>query len=109
MAKHKSNPLSVETQNEAMAFANKVKKSGQSKDQTKLIAAGIQKGIAEYKKSVKKKERQADKAKKKQQRAQDSKSEDLAETPPTSAKANTSLILLIASWCGFIAYYFISQ
>jgi hypothetical protein len=109
MAKRKSETPSVETQNEAMVFANKVKKTGQNKEQTKLIAAGIQKGIAEYKKSMKEKHRQADKAKKKQQRIQSNQIEEQVEPTQKASKFNLSLVLLIASWCGFIAYYFTSH
>lgn len=53
MAKHNATNISNETVEEALAIAKKTQKSGQSKEQTRLIAQGIQKGIAEYKKSVK--------------------------------------------------------
>jgi biopolymer transport protein ExbB/TolQ len=109
MAKRKSETPSIETQNEAMMFANKVKKAGQSKEQTKLIAAGIQKGIAEYKKSMKEKQRQADKAKKKQQKRESNQIKEQVEPTQKRSKFNMSFFLLIVSWCGFLGYYFISH
>ncbi len=59
---------SEQTQQEAMGIAKATQKPGQTKEQTKLIAQGIEKGIALYKKQQKEKSRQADKAKKKAQR-----------------------------------------
>ena len=109
MAKHSYSAPSIETQNEAMAIANKIKKAGQSKDQTKLIAAGIQKGIAEYKKSVKEKQRQADKEKKKQKRMQATKGEENSSIPENKSPVNYLFITLILSWCGFAAYYLTSH
>lgn len=44
---------SQETQNEAMNIARATQKPGQTKEQTKLIAQGIEKGIALYKKQQK--------------------------------------------------------
>ncbi len=55
---------SLETQTEAMKIAKATQKPGQTKEQTKLIAQGIEKGIAQYKKQQKERNRQADKAKK---------------------------------------------
>ena len=56
--------VSTEVQTESTRIANGIKKPGQSREQTKLIAAGIEKGIAEYKKQHKAKARQLDKQKK---------------------------------------------
>lgn len=106
MAKH-NNSISEETQNEAMAIAKKTQKPGQSKEQTKLIAQGIQKGIAEYKKSAKNKLRQADKAKKKKQQQQAQIANENSE-PIQAQSSNTKLPwgLLILSWVLFGAYFF---
>ncbi|GIU31812.1 hypothetical protein TUM4433_23950 [Shewanella schlegeliana] len=41
--------ISNETKTEAMKVAKATQKPGQTKEQTKLIAQGIEKGIAEYK------------------------------------------------------------
>ncbi|WP_438883914.1 DUF2956 family protein, partial [Bacillus cereus group sp. BC317] len=51
---------SPQTQQEAQAIAKASQKPGQTKEQTKLIAQGIEKGIALYKKQQKEKSRQAD-------------------------------------------------
>ena len=53
-----------EVQAEAIKVAKSIQKPKQTKDQTKLIAQGIEKGIAEYKKQQSKKSRERDKAKK---------------------------------------------
>lgn len=44
--------VSTEVQTESTRIASGIKKPGQSREQTKLIAAGIEKGIAEYKISL---------------------------------------------------------
>ena len=59
-------PISIETQQHALMIAKSTQKEGQTKEQTKLIASGIEKGIAEYKKQQKAKARQSDKARKQQ-------------------------------------------
>ncbi|CAM3748747.1 hypothetical protein VA7868_00626 [Vibrio aerogenes CECT 7868] len=48
-----------------MKIARATQKPGQTKEQTKLIAQGIEKGIAAYKKQQKEKQRQTDKERKK--------------------------------------------
>lgn len=107
MAKH--NDISLETQEEALLIAKKTQKPGQTKEQTRLIAQGIQKGIAEYKKAAKSKQRQADKAKKRQQKVQpqieSGKSEPAAQQKPKNS-ARLPWTLLIISWLGFAAYLF---
>ena len=111
MVKNKNSEISPETQDEALAIAKKTQKPGQSKEQTRLIAQGIQKGIAEYKKTAKNKQRQADKAKKK--RSKTTTPENVQHTvelppPPPPPKNNSTLpwSLLVISWLGFAAYIF---
>ncbi|MGL4207170.1 MAG: DUF2956 family protein [Aeromonadaceae bacterium] len=53
-----------------LARANQV--PGQTKEQTQLIAQGIQKGLAEYKRAQKARQREADKARKKQRKSPNS-------------------------------------
>lgn len=66
MSKYKkTQQLSTETIDTAMAIAKGIQKPNQTKEQTKIIAQGIQKGIAEYKKQQKGKARELDKLKKK--------------------------------------------
>ena len=55
---------STETIDESMKIARATQKPNQTKEQTKLIAQGIQKGIAEYKKQQKGKARDLGKLKK---------------------------------------------
>lgn len=103
---------SQETQQDAMKIAKATQKPGQTKEQTKLIAQGIEKGIALYKKQQKEKSRQADKAKKKAQKAKRVEShidhEDVPITSSESAEKNNSAILpwalLVISWIGFVTY-----
>ncbi len=105
---------SPETQNEAMKIAKSTQKPGQTKEQTKLIAQGIEKGIALYKKQQKEKMRQADKAKKKQRKEKLKQSEqtdlehgaDLTHDVSESKAPSTLLpwLLLLISWAGFAGY-----
>jgi hypothetical protein len=106
MTKNK-NEISQETQDEAMQIAKKTQKQGQTKEQTRLIALGIQKGIAEYKKSIKSKQRQADKDKKKRQKSTtqiEEQTPEIQPTEPTQDSTKLPWILLVISWLGFAAY-----
>ena len=60
--------ISAETVAESLRLARATQVAGQSKEQTQLIAQGIQKGLAEYKRAQKTKQRAADRAKKQQRR-----------------------------------------
>ena len=60
--------ISAETVAESLRLARATQVAGQSKEQTQLIAQGIQKGIAEYKRAQKTKQRAAERAKKQQRR-----------------------------------------
>ena len=60
--------ISAETVAESLRLARATQVAGQSKEQTQLIAHGIQKGIAEYKRAQKIKQRDADRSKKLQRR-----------------------------------------
>lgn len=103
-------PISTETQNEAMKVAKATQKPGQAKEQTKLIALGIEKGIAEYKKQQKSKARDRDKSRKqdikaKARAAESEVSEDVDVDVDSNAKGNLlPWALLIISWLGFIGY-----
>ena len=107
MAKHHKPIVSQETQDEALAMAKKVQKPGQTKEQTRLIALGIQKGITEYKKLAKSKQREADKAKKKKAPVIDAE----PEISISDNKSNNNFLpwtLLVLSWIGFIGYHFLN-
>jgi len=104
----KKEVVSDETKTEALKVARATQKPGQTKEQTKLIAQGIEKGIAQYKKQQKAKARELDRQRKKVKSAAsavetDSVS-DTAETTQSGAKL--PWILLLVSWLGFAAYLF---
>jgi len=97
--------VSDEVQEDALLIAKKTHKAGQTKEQTKLIAQGIQKGIAEYKKSIKKKQRQADKYNKKMKKEPQYKH---VETTGENIQCKTKVapwVLLGISWLSFIVYF----
>ncbi|CAM4027416.1 DUF2956 domain-containing protein [Shewanella aquimarina] len=103
--------ISNETKDEAMKIAKATQKPGQTKEQTKLIAQGIEKGIAEYKKRQKSKARDRDKQRKqvlkeKQRQPVEQLSEPRQETP-TSRKL--PWLLLALSWLGFIGFYLLNH
>ncbi|WP_299694675.1 DUF2956 domain-containing protein [uncultured Vibrio sp.] len=110
--KKKINTPSVESQQEAMKIAKATQKPAQTKEQTKLIAQGIEKGIALYKKQQKERNRQADKAKKRVQKEKQiqqttlNQEDSVQPSVETSPNHNSKLpwILLIASWVGFAIY-----
>ncbi|WP_407701700.1 MULTISPECIES: DUF2956 domain-containing protein [Vibrio] len=92
-----------------MKVARSIQKPNQTKDQTKLIAQGIEKGITLYKKQQKEKQREADKLRKKQHKTESNtpttphdESIDLTSNKQTTN--NIAWILLVISWVGFIAY-----
>lgn len=101
--------VSTEVQAESTRIANGIKKPGQTKEQTKLIAAGIEKGIFEYKKIYKAKLRQLDKQKKQKSRSDTAatKQENEGEIGIEQTKARSSRLpwaLLALSWAGFAGY-----
>lgn len=108
--KTNKNTPSVETQQEAMKIAKATQKPGQTKEQTKLVAQGIEKGIALYKKQQKEKKRQADKAQKRQKRAKSvepANNQTAADTAEPVSAPRTAFLpwsLLAISWVGFIVY-----
>ncbi|MBY3787308.1 DUF2956 domain-containing protein [Photobacterium carnosum] len=100
---------SAETQIEALRVAKATQKEGQTKEQTKLIAQGIQKGIELYKKQQKAKARERDKLKKKNIQTKNTSSEDVADisalTPSIIYKQHwLPWGIVIISWIGFGAY-----
>ncbi|WP_434339490.1 DUF2956 domain-containing protein [Motilimonas cestriensis] len=113
----KRNNPSPEVVAEAMQVAKATQKPGQTKEQTKLIAQGIQKGIEEYKKRNKEKARELDKQKRKLQQAKSTLeqeqtnptiSNETLPTQPTTAKQSVLPWLLLAiSWLGFAGYFFL--
>ena len=108
MARNNKTLVSQETQDEALAMAKKVQKPGQTKEQTKLITLGIQKGIAEYKKLAKSKQRDVDRAKKKKTSNIDTEQTDIETDTVQPTHSKLPWVLLGLSWVGFISYYFLN-
>ena len=102
---HKHSP---EVQTAAMKVAKSTQKPKQTKEQTKLIAQGIEKGIAEYKKQQNIKSRERDKAKKSLLRDKNAQNKDdlnnLNETGDSKTISFMPWALLGISWIGFVAY-----
>jgi len=108
--------ISPESQIEAMKIAKSTQKPGQNKDQTKLIAQGIEKGIALYKKQQKEKNRQADRARKKSHKEKQMMNNNLS-IPEKSGldavalKKNHTMLpwgLLLVSWILMFIYLSLS-
>jgi hypothetical protein len=103
--------ISNETQDEAMKVAKATQKPGQTKEQTKLIALGVEKGIAEFKKQHKSKARDRDKARKQdiksKMRANADSDNEVIETEDKPSVQRLPWGLLIISWIGFIAWHFV--
>ncbi len=112
MSKYKKQQQpSAETINEAAVIARATQKRNQTKEQTKLIAQGIQKGIAEYKKQQKGKARELGKLKKQlthKKATQNQQSSLSAETESNEAiHCKTqwlAWILLIISWLSMAVF-----
>lgn len=69
MPKSTPHPAGIDPiQEEALAVARGIQKPGQTKEQTRLIAQGIAKGIEQYKRQQAAKSRERDKLRKRQQR-----------------------------------------
>jgi hypothetical protein len=99
------NKVSPEVEIQAMKIAKGRQTVGQTKEQTKLIAHGIQKGIAEYKKQHGIKIRKIDKQRKQTLRQRESESSDPLEHVSTEIRTQSlPWILLALSWLGFVAY-----
>ena len=99
---------SNEVKAEALKIAKGTQRPGQTKEQTRLIAQGIEKGIAEYRKNEKSKARERDKARKKQARAK--RVEDAAQQTVASEDQKTNVlpwVLLLVSWIGFGLFVFV--
>lgn len=104
---NKYQKISTQTQEEALKVAKATQRPGQTKEQTKLIAQGIQKGIDHYKKQQKEKSRQLNKKLHKvSQQLNESDQEDLTvnQVRIVYKQAVLPWILLVLSWTGFIIY-----
>lgn len=102
----KKQTASPETRDEAIKIAKGTQKPGQSKEQTKLIAQGIQKGIDQYKKKQKAKARELNRNLK----ASKSQSGDTSQIEPEIQVVYRqhwlAWLLLAISWSGVALYIF---
>lgn len=102
---------SPETQQAALKVARANQKPGQTKEQTQLIAQGIQKGIEEYKKQMKARAREANRLKKQQSRgahATQPEQEPEVEVIEVSRQHPLPWLLLALSWLGFAAWHWLA-
>ena len=107
MSKKHHQPISPETETEAMKIARATQRPKQTKEQTKLIAQGIEKGIAQYKKQQKIKHRTHDK-----QRKQTVKKVEIPASIKDDSNNNNSRlpwILLAMTWSGIIIYLAVNE
>ncbi|RKZ48501.1 MAG: DUF2956 domain-containing protein [Gammaproteobacteria bacterium] len=107
MAKYsKKHRLSEKSKDDAMKIARGTQKPGQTKEQTKLIAQGIQKGIEIYKKKQSEKARELDRKLNKVsvlRASHETSTEQMVET--VVVKGNKlPWALLVLSWLGFVVY-----
>ena len=105
-----NNKVSKETQDQAVKVAKGIQKKGQNKEQTKLIAQGIEKGIAEYKKQQSKKSRERDKDRKQQIKQKQKAAEaqnGLHESEEVNGTNKLPWFLLGLSLLGFVGYLFL--
>jgi hypothetical protein len=108
MAKHaKRHQTSAGARDDAMRIARGTQRPGQTKEQTKLIAQGIQKGIEQYKTQQNARARELDKKRKKS--AQQS---TTATAPETSVNEKVIYkqhwlpwVLLILTWLAIAVYW----
>jgi hypothetical protein len=104
--------ISKESHDEALKIARGTQKPGQTKEQTKLIAMGIEKGIAEFKKREKVKARDRDKFRKKELKIQKQNAEDESVVTGTTIKVPLNWLpwtILAISWISFFAYAVLSD
>ncbi|MFT4940246.1 MAG: hypothetical protein ACI88A_003298 [Paraglaciecola sp.] len=100
------NKASDKMKDDAMKIARGTQRPAQTKEQTKLIAQGIQKGIGQYKNQLNVKSRALDK-KQKKATGSNTANEPLTDSIPESVevkRSNLAWVLLILSWLGFAAY-----
>jgi hypothetical protein len=110
MTKHNFQKPSQQTQEDAMKIAKGTQRPAQTKEQTKLIAQGIQKGIDLYKKQQNEKARDLDRKLKKASRQK----QQLAETDDHEIQERVVYrqswlpwLLLALTWLGIGIYTFV--
>ena len=108
MSKNPYQQPSPQTQEEALILAKSIQRPAQTKEQTKLIAQGIQQGIDLYKRQQKEKARELNKQRKKLAKQKATQIEqDESEIPEIIIYQQHWLpwALLIMTWLGIGIYY----
>jgi hypothetical protein len=111
MSKNSYQQPSPQTQEEALKIAKSIQRPAQTKEQTKLIALGIQQGIDLYKRQQKEKARELNKQRKKliKQKTQETESTDPdVEQIIVYQQHWLPWVLLILTWLG-IGLYIVSS
>ena len=104
----KKTKISQQTKDDSTKIARGTQRPGQTKEQTKLISQGIQKGIDLYKKQQKVKTRELDK--KLRQASAPQLSEEQSVDKQQSVKFNNfAWFLLLGSWIIFAVYIFLTK
>jgi hypothetical protein len=106
MSRYSKHPKpSPETREEAMKIARGTQRPGQTKEQTKLIAQGIQKGIDLYKKQQKAKSRELDRQRNKQSREKAHLDPVLQEPGAIQYRQHwLPWLLLVLTWLAIVLY-----
>ena len=100
--------ISKQARAEALKIARGIQKPGQKKEQTKLIAKGIEKGISEFRKREKVKARERDKLRKKAPKEPNPKQPQAKQTQEVQTEKSASWsvrvpwLLLLTSWAYFL-------
>jgi hypothetical protein len=109
MARHRKQPQANTDLADAMRIARGTQQPGQTKEQTRLIAKGIQKGIEQYRKQHSAKTRELDKRLRKA-------SQSPAPTAPEKVEVRETVVyrqhwlpwvLLAISWIGMGVYWLV--
>ncbi len=91
-----------------MKIARSTQQPGQTKEQTKLIAQGIQKGIQQYKKQLKAKSRELDKKSRKLSSRKGSAIEEIPAKEIIRYKQHwLPWTLLILTWLGIAVFLYV--
>ena len=100
--------ISKQARAEALKIARGTQKPGQKKEQTKLIAQGIEKGITEFRKREKAKAREKDRLRKKALKEKKSAQLQAEQTQDDQTRKSVlrsawvPWLLLLASWVYFL-------
>jgi hypothetical protein len=109
MSRYSKKPTaSPETRSDAMKTAKGTQRPGQTKEQTRLIAQGIQKGIDQYKKQHKAKSRELDKRLKTTQLKTSSANEIEFQKQTVYRQHWLPWLLLALSWLGAGLYFYLA-